>query len=37
MVAAAAGDPRFRLVRLSRNFGHQIALTAGVDSRPATR
>ena len=31
MVEAAAGDPRFRLVRLSRNFGHQIALTAGVD------
>jgi polyisoprenyl-phosphate glycosyltransferase len=31
MVEATAGDPRFRLVRLSRNFGHQIALTAGVD------
>ena len=31
MVDAAAGDPRFRLIRLSRNFGHQIALTAGVD------
>ncbi len=27
----AATDPRFKLVRLSRNFGHQIALTAGVD------
>lgn len=27
----ASRDPRFRLVRLSRNFGHQIALTAGVD------
>jgi polyisoprenyl-phosphate glycosyltransferase len=31
MVEATAGDPRFRLARLSRNFGHQIALTAGVD------
>ena len=27
----ARDEPRFRLVRLSRNFGHQIALTAGVD------
>lgn len=31
MLEAAARDRRFRLVRLSRNFGHQIALTAGVD------
>jgi dolichol-phosphate mannosyltransferase len=31
MVAVARDEPRFRLVRLSRNFGHQIALTAGVD------
>jgi dolichol-phosphate mannosyltransferase len=31
MAAATSGDSRFRLVRLSRNFGHQIALTAGVD------
>jgi glycosyltransferase involved in cell wall biosynthesis len=31
MVEATAGDRRFRLVRLSRNFGHQIALTAGAD------
>jgi dolichol-phosphate mannosyltransferase len=31
MREAAAVDARFRLVRLSRNFGHQIALTAGVD------
>ncbi len=27
----AALDPRFRGLRLSRNFGHQIALTAGLD------
>jgi polyisoprenyl-phosphate glycosyltransferase len=32
MQKAGAADPRFRLVRLSRNFGHQIALTAGVDA-----
>src|SRR5205823_6272950 len=31
MVAVAQADPRFRVVRLSRNFGHQTALTAGVD------
>jgi dolichol-phosphate mannosyltransferase len=31
MVDATSGDPRFRLIKLSRNFGHQIALTAGVD------
>jgi glycosyltransferase involved in cell wall biosynthesis len=29
--AAAQADARFKLVKLSRNFGHQIALTAGVD------
>jgi glycosyltransferase involved in cell wall biosynthesis len=28
--AAAASDPGLRLVRLSRNFGHQPALTAGL-------
>ncbi len=27
----AAGDPRVRIVHLSRNFGHQTALTAGLD------
>ena len=27
----AQSDSRLRLVRLSRNFGHQMALTAGVD------
>ena len=26
-----ARDPRFKIVRLSRNFGHQIAITAGLD------
>ena len=26
-----AGDPRVRVVRFSRNFGHQIAVTAGVE------
>jgi dolichol-phosphate mannosyltransferase len=31
LFAAAQHDPRFKLARLSRNFGHQIALTAGVD------
>jgi polyisoprenyl-phosphate glycosyltransferase len=31
MVEAAREEPRLRLIRLSRNFGHQIALTAGVD------
>ncbi len=24
-------DPRFKLVKLSRNFGHQVAITAGMD------
>lgn len=27
----AGSDPRVRLVRLSRNFGHQIALSAGLE------
>jgi polyisoprenyl-phosphate glycosyltransferase len=27
----AARDPRVKLIRLSRNFGHQIAITAGLD------
>jgi dolichol-phosphate mannosyltransferase len=26
-----ASDPRFKLVALSRNFGHQLAITAGLD------
>jgi len=24
-------DPRFKIVQLSRNFGHQLAITAGID------
>ena len=31
LVELAAADPHLRLVRLSRNFGHQIALTAGLE------
>ena len=29
--AACQDEPRFKLINLSRNFGHQIAITAGVD------
>ena len=32
LVELAAVDPHLRLVRLSRNFGHQIALTAGLEA-----
>jgi polyisoprenyl-phosphate glycosyltransferase len=31
MLAACTQDDRFRAVRLSRNFGHQLAITAGLD------
>jgi polyisoprenyl-phosphate glycosyltransferase len=31
MAVAAAGDARVKIVTLSRNFGHQPALTAGLD------
>jgi glycosyltransferase involved in cell wall biosynthesis len=31
MVDAHERDPRFQAIRLSRNFGHQAALTAGLD------
>ena len=31
MLEASRADPRIRAIRLSRNFGHQTALTAGVD------
>ncbi len=29
--AKAAFDPRYRVLNLSRNFGHQVAITAGMD------
>jgi dolichol-phosphate mannosyltransferase len=28
----AQGDPRVRILRFARNFGHQIAITAGIDA-----
>ena len=31
MARAAAADPRVKVVALSRNFGHQPALTAGLE------
>ena len=31
MLTMRERDPRYRVVRLSRNFGHQIAITAGLD------
>jgi dolichol-phosphate mannosyltransferase len=31
MRAVNTEDPRFKIVQLSRNFGHQIAITAGMD------
>jgi glycosyltransferase involved in cell wall biosynthesis len=31
LVEATHEEPRLRVVKLSRNFGHQVALTAGVD------
>jgi polyisoprenyl-phosphate glycosyltransferase len=31
IAAAADADSRFKAVRLSRNFGHQLAITAGLD------
>jgi dolichol-phosphate mannosyltransferase len=31
LAALADRDPRVRVVKFSRNFGHQIAITAGVD------
>jgi glycosyltransferase involved in cell wall biosynthesis len=30
--ALAERDPRFRYIGLSRNFGHQVAITAGMDA-----
>jgi glycosyltransferase involved in cell wall biosynthesis len=31
MVALAGRDSRFKVVQLSRNFGHQVAITAGIE------
>lgn len=31
MQAQARQDPRFKIVQLARNFGHQVAITAGMD------
>ncbi|HEY8120847.1 MAG TPA: glycosyltransferase family 2 protein [Myxococcota bacterium] len=31
LASFASADPRVRVVKLSRNFGHQIAITAGLD------
>jgi dolichol-phosphate mannosyltransferase len=31
IVAKAAADPRYRYLGLSRNFGHQVAITAGIE------
>ncbi|WP_132461502.1 glycosyltransferase family 2 protein [Rhodovulum marinum] len=31
IASAARRDPRMKLIRLSRNFGHQIAVTAGLN------
>jgi polyisoprenyl-phosphate glycosyltransferase len=30
--AASDSDPRFKLIQFSRNFGHQVAITAGMDA-----
>lgn len=30
--AKAKSDPRYRFIQLSRNFGHQIAISAGMDA-----
>jgi glycosyltransferase involved in cell wall biosynthesis len=32
MTAANREDPRFKVLQLSRNFGHQVAITAGMDA-----
>jgi glycosyltransferase involved in cell wall biosynthesis len=32
LLAWAAGDRRMKLISLSRNFGHQVAVTAGLDT-----
>ena len=30
--AVTEADPRFKLIQFSRNFGHQMAITAGMDA-----
>jgi dolichol-phosphate mannosyltransferase len=32
MLDAHETDPRFKVIQLSRNFGHQLAITAGMDN-----
>ena len=32
LIAFAAADPRFYILELSRNFGKEAALTAGIDA-----
>jgi len=32
MTEANREDPRFKVIQLSRNFGHQLAITAGMDA-----
>jgi len=32
MLEAHDSDPRFKVIQLSRNFGHQVAITAGMDN-----
>jgi glycosyltransferase involved in cell wall biosynthesis len=32
MLDAHEMDPRFKVIQLSRNFGHQLAITAGMDN-----
>jgi glycosyltransferase involved in cell wall biosynthesis len=32
LAARAKSDPRYRYIRLSRNFGHQVAISAGLDA-----
>ena len=31
LLSIAQADPRLRVLKLSRNFGHQTAITAGID------
>src|SRR6185312_11663086 len=31
MLELHRSDPRFKVIQLARNFGHQLAITAGID------